>query len=107
MNLIQSAFFGVLLGFCGTMLHNFSQPIGFIISLILTYLGFKVVGQKFIYLRYQVIAAASWLALVIRASTPWSGDEILITGNTLGNLFLLGGFTTIIISMFKSHSRFN
>lgn len=107
MNLIQSAFFGVLLGFCGTMLHNFSQPIGFIISLILTYLGFKVVGQKFIYLRYQVIAAASWLALVIRASTPWSGDEILITSNTLGNLFLLGGFTTIIISMFKSRSRFN
>ena len=107
MNLIQSAFFGVLLGFCGTMLHNFSQPIGFIISLILTYLGFKVVGQKFIYLRYQVIAAASWLALVIRASTPWSGDEILITGNTLGNLFLLGGFTTIIISMFKSRLRFN
>ena len=107
MNLIQSAFFGVLIGFCGTMLHNFSQPIGFIISLILTYLGFKVVGQKFIYLRYQVIAAASWLALVIRASTPWSGDEILITGNTLGNLFLLGGFTTIIISMFKNRSRFN
>jgi hypothetical protein len=106
-NLIQSAFFGALIGFCGTMLHNFSQPIGFIISLILTYLGFKVVGQKFIYLRYQVIAAASWLALVIRASTPWSGDEILITGNTLGNLFLLGGFTTIIISMFKSRSRFN
>jgi hypothetical protein len=106
-NLIQSAFFGALLGFCGTMLHNFSQPIGFIISFILTYLGFKVVGQKFIYLRYQVIAAASWLALVIRASTPWSGDEILITGNTLGNLFLLGGFTTIIISMFKSRSRFN
>ncbi len=107
MNLIQSAFFGALLGFCGTMLHNFSQPIGFIISLILTYLGLKVVGQKFIYLRYQVITAASWLALVIRASTPWSGDEILITGNTLGNLFLLGGFTTIIISMFKSRSRFN
>jgi hypothetical protein len=106
-NLIQSAFFGALLGFCGTMLHNFSQPIGFVISFILTYLGFKVVGQKFIYLRYQVIAAASWLALVIRASTPWSGDEILITGNTLGNLFLLGGFTTIIISMFKSRSRFN
>ncbi len=107
MRLIQSALFGALLGFCGTMLHNFSQPIGLILSLILTYLGFKVVGQKFIYLRYQVIAAASWLALVIRASTPWSGDEILITGNTFGNLFLLGGFVTIIVSMFKSSSKFN
>jgi hypothetical protein len=89
------------------MLHNFSQPIGLILSLILTYIGFKVVGQKFIYLRYQVIAAASWLALIIRAGTPWSGDEILITGNTFGNLFLLGGFTTIIISMFKSRWKFS
>jgi len=105
--LIQSALFGALLGFCGTMLHNFNQPIGLILSLILTYIGFKVVGQKFIYLRYQVIAAASWLALVIRASTPWSGDEVLITGNTFGNLFLLGGFTTIIISMFKSRWKFS
>ena len=107
MKLMQSALFGALLGFCGTMLHNFNQPIGLILSLILTYIGFKVVGQKFIYLRYQVIAAASWLALVIRASTPWSGDEILITGNTFGNLFLLGGFTAIIISMFKSRSKFS
>lgn len=107
MNLIQSALLGGLIGFCGIMLHNFTQPIGFIVSLILTYLGFKVVGQKFIYLRYQVIAAASWLALVIRASTPWSGDEILISGNTFGNLFLLLGFFTIIISMVKSRSKFN
>jgi hypothetical protein len=107
MKLIQTAFFGVLIGFCGTMLHNFSQPFGLIVSLILTYLAFKAVGQKFIYLRYQVIAAASWLALIIRAGTPWSGDEILITGNTFGNLFLLGGFTTIVISMFKSRSKFN
>jgi hypothetical protein len=107
MRLIQTAFFGALIGFCGTMLHNFSQPFGLIVSLILTYLAFKAVGQKFIYLRYQVIAAASWLALIIRASTPWSGDEILITGNTFGNLFLLGGFATIIISMFKSRSKFS
>ncbi len=107
MNLIQSTFLGALIAFCGVMLHNFSQPFGLAVSLFLTYLGFKVVGQKFIYLRYQVIAAASWLALVIRASTPWSGDEILITGNTFGNLFLLGGFTTIVISMVKSRSKFN
>ena len=107
MKLIQAACFGALIGFCGTMLQNFNQPIGLILSLILTYVGFKAVGQKFIYLRYQVIAAASWLALIIRAGTPWSGDEILITGNTFGNLFLLGGFTTIVISMFKSRSKFN
>jgi uncharacterized membrane protein YeaQ/YmgE (transglycosylase-associated protein family) len=107
MKLIQTAFFGALIGFCGTMLHNFNQPIGLILSLILTYVGFKAVGQKFIYLRYQVIAAASWLALIIRAGTQWSGDEILITGNTFGNLFLLGGFITIVISMFKSRSKFN
>lgn len=107
MNLIKTAFFGALIGFCGTMLHNFSQPFGLVISLLLTYLGFKVVGQRFIYLRYQIIAAATWLAVVIRASTPWSGNEILIFDNTSGNIFLLGGFTTIVITLFKSRSKFN
>ncbi|MFM8869135.1 MAG: hypothetical protein ACKOFQ_03260 [Candidatus Nanopelagicus sp.] len=107
MNLLKSTLFGALIGFCGTMLHNYSQPFGFVVSLVLTYLGFKVIGQKFIYLRYQIFASASWLAIVVRASTPWSGDEILITGNTYGNLFLLGGFIAIIIAMVKSRSKFN
>ena len=105
MNFLKSVFFGSLIGFCGVLLHNFTPPFGYITSLILTFLGIKVVGQKFFYLRYQIYAAATWLAVVIRAGTPGNGDEILVYGNTYGNLFLLGGFIAIVIALITTRSK--
>lgn len=107
MKIIESALFGVIIGFCATLLHNFAPPFGFIAALILTFFGIRAVGQSFFYLRYQVIAAATWLAVVIRAGTPGLGDEILIYGNTYGNLFLLCGFVTAVASLIKLPSRSN
>ena len=105
MNFLKSLFFGSLIGFCGVLLHNFTPPFGYITSLILTFLGIKVVGQRFFYLRYQIYAAAAWLAVVIRAGTPGNGDEILVYGNTYGNLFLLGVFIAIITALITTRSK--
>jgi len=105
MNFLKSVFFGSLIGFCSVLLHNFAPPFGFLTSLILTFLGIKVVGHKFFYLRYQIYAAAAWLAVVIRAGTPGNGDEILVYGNTYGNLFLLGGFIAIVIALITTRSK--
>ena len=105
MNFLKALFFGALIGFCGVLLHNFTPPFGYITSLILTLLGIKVVGQRFFYLRYQIYAAASWLAVVIRAGTPGNGDEILVYGNTYGNLFLLGGFIAIVTALITRRSK--
>ena len=99
MNFLKSLFFGSLIGFCGVLLHNFTPPFGYVASLLMTFLGIKVVGQRFFYLRYQIYAAAAWLAVVIRAGTPGNGDEILVYGNTYGNLFLLGGFIAIVTAL--------
>ena len=105
MNFLKSVFFGSPIGFCSVLLHNFAPPFGFFSSLILTFLGIKVVGLKFFYLRYQIYAAATWLAVVIRAGTPGNGDEILVYGNTYGNLFLLGGFIAIVIALITTRSK--
>ena len=105
MNFLKALFFGALIGFCGVLLHNFTPPFGYITSLILTFLGIKVVGQRFFYIRYQIYAEASWLAVVIRAGTTGNGDEILVYGNTYGNLFLLGGFIAIITALITTRSK--
>ena len=105
MNFLKSLFFGALIGFCGVLLYNFTTPFGYVASLLLTFLGIKVVGQRFFYLRYQIYAAAAWLAVVIRAGTPGNGDEILIYGNTYGNLFLLGGFIAIVTALITRRSK--
>jgi hypothetical protein len=61
----------------------------------------NVLSKTFFYLRYQVIASAAWLAVVLYAGNPGSGDELLIYGNTYGNIFLIVGFITLIISLVR------
>ena len=61
----------------------------------------NVLSKTFFYLRYQVIASAAWLAVVLLAGNPGSGDEILIYGNTYGNIFLIVGFITLMISLVR------
>jgi hypothetical protein len=83
------------------MLHNIYPPFGFIGSILLTIIGMNVLSKTFFNLRYQVIASAAWLAVVLYAGNPGSGDELLIYGNTYGNIFLIVGFITLMISLVR------
>lgn len=61
-------------------------------------------GIKYYFRRYKVIAAASWLFIVLRAGNPGLGDELLIYGNTYGNLFLMIGFVAAVIAVVTPRS---
>ena len=106
MNTIKSIIFGALIGFCATMLHNLYTPYGFIASLILTFLGIRVIGQTLFKISYQLITALAWLLVVLKAGTPGTGDELLIYGNTYGNLFLIGGLIALFLGLFVKKSDF-
>ena len=101
MKVIRSLLLGTLIGFCAIMLHNIYPPFGFIGSIVLTFMGMSIASKTFFYLRYQVLASAAWLAVVLYAGNPGSGDELLIYGNTYGNIFLIVGFITLIISLVR------
>jgi len=107
MNVIKSIAFGALIGFSATMLHNLYPPYGYVASLILTFLGIRVIGQTLFKISYQLIAALAWLVVVVKAGTPGAGDELLIYGNTYGNLFLIGGLVALLLGLLakKSNSR--
>ena len=107
MRIFKSIALGLLIGFSATLLHNVFPPFGLIGSLVLTFLGIRVAGQIFLLTRYQVLTALAWLFIVIRAGSMGFADEILIYGNTTGNIFLLGGFLVIILGLLtrKSFSR--
>ena len=105
MNLIKSIVFGALIGFSATMLHNLYSPYGYIASLVLTFLGIRVIGQTLFKIRYQLIAALAWLAVVVKAGTPGNGDELLIYGNTFGNLFLTGGLVALLLGLIVKKSN--
>ena len=105
MNLIKSIVFGALIGFSATMLHNLYSPYGYVASLVLTFLGIRVIGQTLFKIRYQLIAALAWLAVVVKAGTPGNGDELLIYGNTYGNLFLTGGLVALLLGLIVKNSN--
>ena len=101
MKVIRSLLFGTTIGFCAIMLHNIYPPFGFIGSIVLTFMGMNIASKTFFYLRYQVLASAAWLAVVLFAGNPGSGNEVLVYGNTYGNIFLIVGFITLIISLVR------
>jgi len=106
MRIIKSIVFGALIGFCATMLHNIYSPYGFIASLLLTFLGIRVIGQTLFKISYQLIAALAWLVVVVKAGTPGTGDELLIYGNTYGNLFFICGLIALFLGLFVKKSNF-
>ena len=104
MRYLYSVIFGAFLGFTSTILHNAWQPFGFLLSLIFIFLGVRLLGIKFYYRKYKVIAAIGWLLVVLRAGTPGLGDELLIYGNTYGIQFLLFGFVTAFLAVITPRS---
>ena len=107
MRIIKSIVFGALIGFCAAMLHNIYSPYGFIASLLLTFLGIRVIGQTLFKISYQLIAALAWLVVVVKAGTPGTGDELLIYGNTYGNLFFICGLIALFLGLFVKKSNFS
>ena len=104
MKFLKSVFLGLLIGFSATLLHNIFPPFGLIGAIILTYLGVKVSEQIFIFKRYQIYTSLAWLLVVVRAGSIGFADELLIYGNTSGNVFMIGGFLAILFGFFSKTS---
>jgi uncharacterized membrane protein YeaQ/YmgE (transglycosylase-associated protein family) len=99
MKYLLSLIFGSFVGFTAVILHNAWQPLGLILALAVTYLGIKLLGIRYYFRRFKVFATAAWLFVVLRAGNPGVGDELLIYGNTYGNLFLILGFIAAVIAV--------
>jgi len=104
MKFLKSVFLGLLVGFSATLLHNIFPPFGLIGAIILTYLGVKVSEQIFIFKRYQIYTSLAWLLVVVRAGSIRFADELLIYGNTSGNVFMIGGFLALLFGFFSKTS---
>ena len=104
MRYLYSLIFGAFVGFTAVILHNAWQPLGLILVLLVTYLGIKLLGIKYYFRRFKILAAAAWLFVVLKAGNPGIGDELLIYGNTYGNIFFLLGFTAAVIAVMRPKS---
>ena len=99
MRYLNSILFGAFLGFTATILHNAWHPLGFVMAILVTFLGIRLLGIKYYYRKFKLIAAITWLLVVLRAGNPGLGDELLIYGNSYGNQFLIFGFMAAILAV--------
>ncbi|MEI8065873.1 MAG: hypothetical protein WCH42_00900 [Actinomycetes bacterium] len=88
---------GVVLGFSTLVIHNAWPPVGLIFALLETAVGIYLVGSISGSRWLKLPAALGWLAIVLRAGTHGVSFEILVMGNTTGNIFLLAGISLLVI----------
>jgi len=104
MSMFNSICMGLIVGFSSVLLHNLYSPFGLIAALLLAFVGLRGIGQLYFFRRYQVIFSLTWLLVAIRAGSPGLADEILVYGNTSGNIFLLGGLAVLLLGLITPKS---
>ncbi len=95
--LILATFAGVVVGFSTLVIHNAWPPVGLIFALIETAVGIYLIGSISGSRWLKLPAAIGWLAIVLRAGTHGVSFEILVMGNTTGNIFLLVGISLLVL----------
>jgi len=94
-----SLIFGAALGASSIFLHSLYPPIGLVLSIAATCLGIWAVGRLWGKRIYRFIAAAAWVAVVLRALYPGLNQEFLILGNTSGVSLINIGFIAVVIAI--------
>ena len=93
---------GLVLAFTSIALHPLeigSFPLGLILALIVTFLGARLIRQRWNSRSVTLVGALGWVLLVMRAGTFSAGREILIVGSNIGNLFIVLGLAALIAGM--------
>ena len=99
MKFLGALFVGVATGVAAVFLHHFAPPFGIAIATVGTFLAIWSVGRSFGKRFYKWIAALSWFAIFARGASFGVGNEILIQGDRLGNIFLLASVIALFIAI--------
>jgi len=90
---------GVATGVAAIFLHLFAPPFGVALSIIGTFLAIWSLGRTYGKRAYKAIAALGWMVIFWKGASFGVGKEILIQGNSLGNIFLFFSFIALIVAI--------
>jgi hypothetical protein len=82
------------------LLHLLFFPLGLILGLISAVIGIWAIGRTWRLVKYKVVAAITWLVVVVQGATLGVGGELLIQGDLAGSLLILLGTLALVIAIF-------
>lgn len=91
MTFFIAALYGAGAGVISVLLHQTLPPFGVITGMIFTYLSIWWVGRRFSARKFKVVAFAGWIAVLLRAASFGTGQELLVQGDAVGTSLLLVG----------------
>lgn len=97
MKLIASFLSGIVLGTAAVFLHDAKFPFGLALALIGSGTGVWILGRIFGKRRHKFAGILGWIVIVLNASAPGVGNELLVQGNTSGSVLVLGGFIVLVL----------
>lgn len=98
---IKALFIGALTALAAILLHQSLPPVGLMAGLALSYSAIWYVGREFGKKRYKVAAAFAWILIVLRATWPGIGFEILIISDGVGYGAIFLGIPTVLIAALR------
>ena len=84
-----------------TLIHQTLPPFGVALGIFTTYVMVWWVGRYAGKRRYRIYALAAWFAVVVRAGSFGTGQELLIQGDNAGSALLTLGFLAGIAALFR------
>jgi hypothetical protein len=90
-NFFIAALYGAGAGVVSLLLHQTLPPFGVIAGLLFTYLSIWWVGRRFHARKFKMVAFAGWFAVMLRAASFGTGQELLVQGDAVGTSLLLVG----------------
>jgi hypothetical protein len=84
-----------------TLIHQTLPPFGVVLGIFTTYVMVWWVGRYAGKRRYRIYALGAWFAVVVRAGSFGTGQELLIQGDNAGSALFTLGFLAGIAALFR------
>lgn len=104
-NLVLSVLVGALASAAAILLHMQLQPFGLIVGLLGSAVSIWALVHKTGQRSTGALAALVWIFIAWRAALPGSGGELLILGNSVGEILVVAGSLIVAATALISHPK--
>jgi hypothetical protein len=99
MKFLGALLIGIGTGTAAIFLHHFAPPFGLAVAITGTLATIWSIGRLYGKRHYKLLAAAAWLAIFWKGASLGVGNEILVQGDNLGNIFLFSSFVALLLAI--------